>query len=74
MTGAVSTTPAQRSMRIMPWNGAILWFPDDQRSGAAAVSANYETAGVSVTMQRVVAFIHRTQPSKRKGINLNIRY
>ena len=27
------------------------------------MSANYETAGVSVTMQGVVAFIHRTQPS-----------
>ena len=26
------------------------------------MSANYETAGVSVTMQGVVAFIHRTQP------------
>ena len=27
------------------------------------MSANYETAGVSATMQGVVAFIHRTQPS-----------
>ena len=26
------------------------------------MSANYETSGVSVTMQGVVAFIHRTQP------------
>ena len=26
------------------------------------MSANYETSGVAVTMQRVMAFIHRTQP------------
>ena len=26
------------------------------------MSANYETSSVSVTMQGVVAFIHRTQP------------
>ena len=70
MTGAVSTTPARRSLRIMPWNGAILWFPDDQRSGAAAVSANYETSGVSVTMHGVVALIHRTQPGLQKNLNM----
>ena len=30
MTGAVDTAPAQRSLRIMPWNWTILWFLDDQ--------------------------------------------
>ena len=57
--------PAQRSLRIMPWNGAILWFPDDQQSGAAAVSANHEASGVSVTMQGLVVLIHRTRPRDR---------
>ena len=30
------------------------------------MSANYETAGVSATMQGVAAFIHRTQPLQDK--------
>ena len=30
MTGAVDTAPAQRNLRIMPWNGTILWFLDDR--------------------------------------------
>ena len=32
------------------------------------MSANYETSSVSVTMQGVVAFIHRTQPYERGGV------
>ena len=32
------------------------------------MSANYETASVSATMQGVVAFIHRTQPQSKQDI------